>query len=62
MLLIKNLLANARFDKRHRFDPWVGNIPWKRAWPLQNSFLENPTDRGTLSPYGCKKLDMTVAS
>ena len=27
MLLIKNLPAKARFDKRHRFDPWVGNIP-----------------------------------
>ena len=28
-------------------DPWVGKIPWRRAWnPLQYSCLENPLDRG----------------
>ena len=27
--------------------PWVGKIPWRRAWqPLQYSRLENPMDRG----------------
>ena len=33
--------------RRHRFDPWLGNIPWKRKWqPLQYSCLENPLDKG----------------
>ena len=33
--------------KRGRFDPWVGKIPWRRAWqPPPNSCLENPMDRG----------------
>ena len=33
--------------KRCRFNPWVGKIPWRRAWqPLQYSCLENPIDRG----------------
>ena len=33
--------------KRCQFDPWVGKIPWRRAWPpLQSSCLENPMDSG----------------
>ena len=33
--------------KRRGFNPWVGKIPWRRAWnPLQQSCLENPMDRG----------------
>ena len=39
----KNLPANAG----HRFDPWVGKIPWRRTWqPLWYSCQENPMDRG----------------
>ena len=31
-----------------RFEPWVGKIPWRRAWQLTLVFLtENPRDRGT---------------
>ena len=25
--------------RRHRFDPWVGKIPWRRKWPLASVFL-----------------------
>ena len=31
-LVVKNLPANAGDIKRHRFGPWVGEIPWRRAW------------------------------
>ena len=31
VLLIKKTPANAG-DKIHGFHPWVGKIPWKRAW------------------------------
>ena len=40
------------------FDPWVGKIPWRRAWnPLQYSCLENLMDRGTwqATVYGVTK-------
>ena len=37
-LLVKNLLASAG-DVRHRFDPWVGKIPWRRAWQPTAVFL-----------------------
>ena len=32
--------------KQCRSDPWVRMIPWRRAWQLQYSCLQNPTDRG----------------
>ena len=29
------------------FDPWVGKVPWRRAWQPTPAFsLENPVDRG----------------
>ena len=32
--------------KRHRFNPWVGKMLWRRKWqPLQYSCLENSMDR-----------------
>ena len=52
--------------RRHRFNPWLGKIPWRRKWhPLQCSHLENPMDRGgwraavhgvTRSPLQLKQL------
>ena len=30
-LVVKNPPAGAG-DMRRRFDPWVGKIPWRRAW------------------------------
>ena len=43
---VKNLPADAG-GMRHRFSPWVGKIPCRRAWqPLQYYCLENPMDRG----------------
>ena len=32
VLEVKNLLANARDVKKGGFNPWVGKIPWSRAW------------------------------
>ena len=33
--------------RRHRFNPWVRKIPWRRQWQLNTcSCLENPIDRG----------------
>ena len=62
MLVIKNSPTNAG-DMRHRFNPWVGKIPWKRACnPLQYSCLENLYGQRSLegySPWGHKESDMT---
>ena len=38
--------CECRRHKRPGFNPWVRKIPWRRAWPLQCSCLENSMDRG----------------
>ena len=46
-LVVKNLSANAG-DIRHRFDPWVEKITWRRAWqhtPVFLLCLRNATGR-----------------
>ena len=35
----KEPACQCRRHKRHRFDPWVGKIPWKRAWQPNPVFL-----------------------
>ena len=32
--MVKNPPANAGDVKRRGFNPWVGKIPWRRAWQL----------------------------
>ena len=42
----KEPTCKCRRCKSHRFDPWVGKIPWRRKCnPLQYSCLESPVDR-----------------
>ena len=38
VLVVKNLPADAG-DMRCGFDPWVGKIPWRRAWQPTAVFL-----------------------
>ena len=58
--MVKNLPANAG-DERHRFDPWVGMIPWNRKWLSAPVLLSGKFFRqGILagySPWGCKESD-----
>ena len=35
----KEPTCQRRIDKRHRFDPWVGKIPWRKAWLPTPVFL-----------------------
>ena len=37
--VVKNLPANCRRAKRHRLDPWIRKIPWKRAQQPTQVFL-----------------------
>ena len=38
--------------KRHRFDPWVGKIPWRRAWQPTPVFLPGES-HGQRNLAGC---------
>ena len=62
-LVVKNPLANTNRPKRHRFDPWVGKIPWRRAQEPIPVFLpgESHGERNLMgySSWGHKESDMT---
>ena len=48
-LVVKNPPAS----ERQRFDPWVGEIPWRRAWQASPVFLSGESHgQGRLAPYG----------
>ena len=63
--MIKNPPANAG-DKRYGLYPWVGEIPWRRAWQPTPIFLlgESHGERSLegYSPWGHKELDTTQHS
>ena len=52
-----------RRQKKHRFNPWVKQIPWRRKWPLTLVFLPGESHEqrslAPCSPWGCKELEMT---
>ena len=52
-LVEKDLPANVGDVKRCSFDPWVGKIPWNRAWKSTPVFL-------TGESHGQKGLGATV--
>ena len=49
--------CQCRRHKRHRFDPWVGKIPWRRAWKPTPVFLpgESPW---TEEPGGLQSIGL----
>ena len=48
------------------FDPWVGKIPWRKAWQTTPVFLpgESHGQKSLVgySPWGLKELDITEAT
>ena len=63
--VVKNMPAMQR-RRKHRFDPWVGKIPWRRAWQPTPVFLpgESHGQRSLegYSPQGHKESDTTEAT
>ena len=61
--MVKNLPVNAGDVKKCWFDPWVGKIPWRRAWQPTSVFLPGESygqrSLGGYSPEGHAELDMT---
>ena len=61
--MVKNLLATA--GNRHRFNLWVGKIPWSRKWQPVPAFLPGES-RGQrslagYSPEGLKEVGVAEA-
>ena len=59
----KESTCQCRRCKRHRINPWVGNIPRRRKWQPTPAFLpENFHGQRSLagySPWSCKEWNMT---
>ena len=59
----KELACQCRRCKRCEFDPWVGKIPWRKAWQPTPVFLPGESHgQRSLADYGPwdhKELDMT---
>ena len=54
------VVKNPQETKRHGFDPWVGKIPWRRAWlptpvslPGESPSTEEP---GGLQSMGSQRV------
>ena len=64
--MVKNPRANAHRRKRHRFDPRVGAIPWRRARQSTPVILpgESHVQRSLAgySPWGRTESDTTEAT
>ena len=62
----KEPFCQCRRRKQCRFDPWVGKIPWRRAWQPTPVFLPGKShgQRSLVgySPQGHKELDMNEAT
>ena len=60
--VMKESACQCRRSKRHRFDPWLGKIPWSRKWQptvfLPGKFHGQRSLVG-YNPWGCKELDTT---
>ena len=59
----KESSCQCRWCKRHGFNPWVGTIPWRRAWQPTPVFLPGESHEqrslGSYSPWDCKESDTT---
>ena len=59
VLVVKNMPTNAGRCKRHQFDPWVGKIPWRRAWqptPVSMPGESHGLEPGRLQSIGSHRV------
>ena len=64
-LVVKNPLVNAGdICKRYGFDPWVGNMPWRRAGETPPVFLpgESHAQRNIGVTWGHNESETTEAT
>ena len=61
--MVKNIHLQYRKHRRLQFDPWVGKIPWRRAWQPTPVYLPGKSHgerrQASYSPWGHKESDTT---
>ena len=59
---VKELACQYRRRRKCRFSPWVGKIPWRRAWQLTPVFfpgeIHGQRSLAGHNPWGHKELDI----
>ena len=59
----KEPTCQCRRHERFGFSPWVGKIPWRRAWQPTPIFMPRESHRQrspvSYSLWGCTEWDMT---
>ena len=59
-VMVKTFTFSLRRHRRLRFDPWLGKIPWRRAWQPTPVFLpgESPwtEEPGELQYMGSQRV------
>ena len=64
--LVAQMVKNPSACRTPGFDPWVGKIPWRRAWQPTPLFLPGESHgQRSLADYGpqcCKESDTTEAT
>ena len=62
-LILAQTVKNGLQYRRHRFNLWVGKIPWRREWQPTPVFLpgkfHGQRSLAGYSPWCCKESDMT---
>ena len=62
----KEPACQSRRHKKHRFNPWVGKIPWRKNWQPIPIFTPGEFHRQRSledhSPWGGKESDTTEAA
>ena len=59
----KEPTCQSRRHTRCGFSPWIGKIPWRRAWQSTPVFMPGESQgQRSLSPWGSKESDMTEAT
>ena len=60
--VVKNLPEMQEMCRTPGFDPWVGKIPWRRAWQPTPLFLlgksHGQRSLAGYDPWGCKEPEM----
>ena len=66
VLVVKNPACQCRRHKQFGFDPWVGKIPWRRAWQPTPVLLPGEShgwkSLAVYSPQSRKELDVAEAT
>ena len=52
--LVAQLVKKCLQRGRHEFDPWVGKIPWMRAWQPTPVFLPGESHGQRSHPWDCR--------